>query len=145
MLFLGCLLNILVTWKMDLKDRSSLTIPRAPTLRWKLQSKLDISPSYRILTLGQPALALTLQRQTLGMGASRVPVLNSFLMVTGKFSIVIRILLHVFGSRERHSEPTKEMCIPLRPIPKEDTWSLKFLKAGQLAETGRPNNLIHGR
>ena len=33
-------------------------------------------------------------------------------------------LLYVFGSRERHSKPTKEMYTCMRPIPKEDTlWS----------------------
>ena len=64
--------------------------------------------------------------------------LDSFLMVTGNLSVIIGTLLYVFGLCdclfvgcltsqgqrglcEHHSEPTKEMCIPLRPIPKGDT------------------------
>ena len=34
-----------------------------------------------------------------------------------KLSVTIGSLLYVFGSCEGHSEPTKEKCIPLRPIP----------------------------
>ena len=36
-------------------------------------------------------------------------------------SVMMGTLLYVFGSRERHSELTEEMSIPLRPIPKEDS------------------------
>ena len=48
-------------------------------------------------------------------------VSNSFLTKTGKLPVMIGTLLYVFGSCERHSELTEEMCIPLRPIPKENT------------------------
>ena len=43
-----------------LKDRSAQTIVYAATPRQKLQTKLSISPSYNILTPGQPVPALTL-------------------------------------------------------------------------------------
>ena len=70
--------------------------------------------------------------------------INSFLAITGKVSVIVIILnlLCVFGSRERHSECTEELSIPLRPIPKEDC--LRLL-TGQLTETGRLKVLIHGR
>ena len=36
----------------------------------------------------------------------------------------LETLLYVFDSCERQSEPSVEMCIPLRPIPEGDTlWS----------------------
>ena len=47
--------------------------------------------------------------------------INSLLTVTGKFSAMTGTFLYVFGSSERHSEPTKEMCMPYRPILKGDT------------------------
>ena len=34
---------------------------------------------------------------------------------------MILTLLYVFGSCERHCEPAKEICSPLRPIPKGDS------------------------
>ena len=43
---------------------------------------------------------------------------NSLLMVIGKFSIKMGNLLHMFGSCECHSKPTKEMYMPLRQTPK---------------------------
>ena len=52
---------------------------------------------------------------------------NSFLTITGKFSVMRGTLLYVFGSCERHSELTEEMHIPLRPLPKEDTPSSMVL------------------
>ena len=48
-------------------------------------------------------------------------------MVTGKFSVTIGTLLYVVGSCERHFKFMKEMYIPLRPIPKEDSSPLTFL------------------
>ena len=62
--------------------------------------------------------------------------INSFLAVTRKTLVMIGTLLYVLGSCQRHSEPTKGMCIPLRLIPKEGTlWS--FVQSGQLAETDK--------
>ena len=40
---------------------------------------------------------------------------------TGKFPVMTGTLLYVFDPRERHSELTEEMHIPLRPIPKGHT------------------------
>ena len=57
--------------------------------------------------------------------------LDSFLAVTGRFSVMIGTLFFVFGSFKPHSHPTKEMYIYLRPIPNRDTRCL-FLWAGQL-------------
>ena len=37
------------------------------------------------------------------------------------WKIMIGSLLYIFGPRERQSKPSKEMYIPLRPIPKEDS------------------------
>ena len=46
---------------------------------------------------------------------------------------MIGTLLCVFGSGEHHCKLTEEMHIPLRPVTKDDTWSLVFLKTGKLA------------
>ena len=43
---------------------------------------------------------------------------NSFLMITGKFSVMMGALLYVLGLCECHSKLTDKMHIPLRPIPK---------------------------
>ena len=53
-----------------LRDGSAQTILRAET-------KLSVSPSHSILTLGQPAPALTLYHQGSGRIASGVPILKS--------------------------------------------------------------------
>ena len=45
-------------------------------------------------------------------------IFNSFLTMTGKFSVMIGTLLYVFDSHECHSKLVEEMHIPLRPIPK---------------------------
>ena len=47
-------------------------------------------------------------------------VFNSFLAITRKFSVMIGTLLYVSGSYERHSKPTTEIYILLRPIAKRD-------------------------
>ena len=53
-----------------------------------------------------------------------ITIINSFLTPTGTFSVVIGTLVYVFGSCERHYEPTKEMRIALRPIAEGGTlWS----------------------
>ena len=52
-------------------------------------------------------------------GNCRTVRVNPFLMRTGKFSVMIGALLYVFGSRERHSNLTEEMHIPLRPLPRK--------------------------
>ena len=45
-----------------------------------------------------------------------------------------------------NSKPTKEIHIPLRPIPKEGTYSLlSLVLSGQLTEIGRLNYLKEGR
>ena len=45
-------------------------------------------------------------------------------MVTGTFSVITGTFLYVVGSRDGHSEPAKEMCVPVRPTPEADTlWS----------------------
>ena len=64
-------------------------------------------------------------------------LLNSFLPSTGIFPVVTGTLLCVSGSCERHSKLTKELHIPLRPIPKEDSSWLTFLSTGQLRDIGR--------
>ena len=48
-------------------------------LRQKLQIKLSVSPSYSILTLGQPVPAKTLQRQAPGRVAAGVPNFSSLI------------------------------------------------------------------
>ena len=50
---------------------------RAATLRYKLQTKLSISPSHSMLTPGQPVPALTLLHQAPGRVATGVPILKS--------------------------------------------------------------------
>ena len=47
--------------------------------------------------------------------------LNSHLTVTRQSSVMMGTLRYVVGSREHHTQPTKEMRIPLRLIPKEET------------------------
>ena len=73
-----------------------------------LDSALSIVCKYGVATFNKP-------RHTV------LDKVNSCVTVTGKFSIMIRTLLYIFDSRESHSEPTKEMYIPLRLIPKGDT------------------------
>ena len=63
--------------RVYLRDGSAQTILRAATLRWKLQTKVSISPSQSILTPGRQVLALTLQRQAPGRVATGVPILKS--------------------------------------------------------------------
>ena len=57
------------------------------TLRWKLQIKLAISPSHRILKPGQPVPALTLQRQAPGRIAFRVPIIPSLARLDAEKSL----------------------------------------------------------
>ena len=59
------------------QDGSVQIILRAATLRYKLQTKLSISPSHSILTPGQPVPALTLQHQAPGRVVTGVPILKS--------------------------------------------------------------------
>ena len=49
---------------------------------------------------------------------SMIKFVNPFLTVIGKFPFMIENLLYVFGSRERPSKFTKEVCMPLRLTPK---------------------------
>ena len=56
--------------RVYLRDGSAKTILRAATLRYKLQTKLSISPSDTLLTPGQPVPALTLKRQAPGRVAT---------------------------------------------------------------------------
>ena len=58
---------------------------------------------------------------------SRTCTLYSFLTIPRKSRVMIGTLPYVFGSCERRSKLTEEMCIPLRPIPREDSYSLPFL------------------
>ena len=60
-----------------LREGSAQIIVRAVTLRQKLQIKLSISPSYSILTMGQPFPALTLLRREPGRAATGVPIFMS--------------------------------------------------------------------
>ena len=71
----GCLMSQQLV-SVSLRDGSVGTIVCATTLRQKLQIKLFTSPSYSILTLGQPDPALTLC-QVPGRAATGVPILES--------------------------------------------------------------------
>ena len=66
---------------MYLRDGSAQTSLRAATLRQKLQIKLSTSLSHSILTPGQPAPALTLERQAPGRVATGVPIFKSLVLV----------------------------------------------------------------
>ena len=57
-LFLGCLTS--QQHAVYLRDGSAQTSLRSATLRHNLQTKLSISPSHNILTMGRPVPALTL-------------------------------------------------------------------------------------
>ena len=64
-------------------------------------------------------------------------IADPYLTVTGQYPVMTGTLLYVLGSCEHHCEPTKQMCISLRPTPTGDTLWL-FVYPGQLTETGRP-------
>ena len=57
-------------------------------------------------------------------------VINSFLTVTIQISVITGSLLYMFGSCERHSEPTKEMCILSRLTAEGDTLCCRLYKVG---------------
>ena len=57
------LLTVPATCRVYLWDGSARTVVRTAALRWCVQIKLALSPSGSVLTLGQPFLALTVQRQ----------------------------------------------------------------------------------
>ena len=59
------------------KDRSAHTLSPTATLRLQLQIKPAVSPSYCVLTPGQPVQVLTLQRQAPDRVAARVQIFQS--------------------------------------------------------------------
>ena len=76
----ACSMKFVVGWLLYLpatRQRISWTamLREVSTLRYKLQIKLSVSPSHGILTPGQPAPALTLERQAPGRVATGVPSL----------------------------------------------------------------------
>ena len=71
---------------------------------------------------------------------------NSFLTVTGQFSVIIGIVLCVFGSCEHHSKLRDGDAHPFETDTRGRCSSLMtFLYTGQPTETGRPTYLIHVR
>ena len=73
--------------------------------------------------------------------------LNSFLTITGTFSVMIGNL-YVLGSCERHSKPTKEMCMFFGPTSKGDTlccrlcnWATNRNWETKLLDTGKTTQL----
>ena len=64
-----------------LRDGSAQSIVRAATLRYKLQTKLSISPNHSILTPGRPVPALTLERQAPGRVATGVPIFKLLVLL----------------------------------------------------------------
>ena len=86
------------------------------------------------------------QQQNKDLHRKEEPRVNSFVTITGQFSVMIRTLLYGFGPCERHSELTEEMYHPFETDTKGKlSSSLTFQKTGQLTETGRPKYLILGR
>ena len=112
------------------------SILRSATLRWKLQTKLSISPSHSILKPGQPVPAPQCQfsshwydptpkksrrKRDSNPGS---PALEADALTTRpmrRSGHDRNRSLHTVGSCRRHSEITNEMHIPLRLIPKEST------------------------
>ena len=92
------LVACLPTSNVYLRDGSAKTIVRTATLSWKLQIKLAVSTNHSLQTPGKPVLALTLQCQSSGRVATRVPVSKSLVFFFIFFSVPTYVSgVHHFG------------------------------------------------